>query len=119
MKSDCECVRWTASPKHPQSITGLKITRASVTSVKSPTRQKVTTETILCAIPEISAQPVSVSTRARPTPAALAAGIAKSRCKNLKYSATMSDVPVGSMSFSIPATKKTSPTTTAAKRRIL
>ena len=66
------CVRWTASPKHPQSITGLKMTRAAVSKVKKARNAEVTYATALRHTPVASAAPVRASASAASTPTVFA-----------------------------------------------
>ena len=102
-------VRWITSPKHPQSMAGLKIARKRVSTVKNPSRTVVMTATAFLQTPLISAAPRSASSRAKATATTFAAGIRKPRWRNLKYSSTTSPAPTGSSSLNMPARRKTIP----------
>ena len=61
-----------ASPKHPQSITGLKISRTSVSNVKKVVSATTAIPTTFLHTPLISAAPSTASVRAKATPKKMA-----------------------------------------------
>lgn len=90
------CERWTASPKQPQSIIGLKITRSMVINVKNAVSAIVSIAVALRATPAISMKPQTVSTNAIKVPNGFESTSRKETWKKLKYSFTTSPAPTGS-----------------------
>ena len=80
----CMWVRWIASPKHPQSISGLKITSSNVSRVKNPWRIKAAKATVFLHTPVMSAVPMIVSASANATPKNFDAGSMKPRWRKSK-----------------------------------
>ena len=106
---DCQCVKWMASPKQPQSITGLKITRIAVMIVKNDIRESVMIPVILLKTPDTSITPVKVSRRARATAIGMAAPLRKPMWRKFRYSLMMRLVPTGSITLRIPLSRNTIP----------
>ena len=115
----CACVRWMASPKQPQSMTGFAIQRMRVTMVKKTTMTEATTAVNFRYTPVMSAAPVMLSSRARPMPKGFDNPCRNPTWKNLKYSLTMRPVPTGSSSLKRPENRKVRPMRTAHRRRSL
>ena len=76
-------VRWITSPKHPQSIEGLKIARNNVIIVKKTISAEVATATNSLQTPLIIAVPRKASSKASSTPTALAVGSMNVSPRNL------------------------------------
>ena len=72
-----------ASPKHPQSITGLNISNRSVSNVKKARKQDTTHAVKRLHTPVMRATPDMVSTNANAVPANLAVNERKPTCRNL------------------------------------
>ena len=81
--------------------------------VKHASVAPLTTATVLRHTPVMTAAPRMVSNRAMKMPRALEAGSMNPSPKNLKYSATTSPAPTGSISLRKPATKSTLPSSQA------
>ena len=71
-----------ASPKHPQSISGLKMTRRRVRSVKKLCSAMAHWATARRHTPVMSAVPMTVSARAKKTPMNFAENPRKPRWRN-------------------------------------
>ena len=109
MANDWKWVRCMASPKQPQSIAGLKIHNIRVMTVKNPIIPVTTQAVSLRKTPVTSRIPQNVSANAKNSPRTNEAGAANPIWKKFIYSLIIREVPVGSMSFRIPETKKTKP----------
>ena len=81
LKKVCQWVRWIASPKHPQSICGLKITRSRVRKVKNPCMTRAIMAVVLRHTPVIRATPTRVSANANATPIIFDENARKPRCR--------------------------------------
>ena len=117
LRNVCQWVRWMASPKQPQSISGFLMSKNRVTTVKNAIIAMVMRATILLQTPARSAAPTRASSSDRATARNLSIPIRKVRLKNLRYSRTMRVVPTGSMSLRSPDRKKTRPIRHAKRRR--
>ena len=106
----CMWVKWMASPKQPQSMAGLKTSRATDISTKTHMAERVMIAVIFRHNPVMSAAPKTDSVRDTATAAGMEMKERKSRCMNFRYSSTISFVPTGSISLKTPDTKNTMPT---------
>ena len=110
--------RWTASPKHPQSISGLNMTRIKVISVNTDCRPKVIGVMSFLHTPVMRPVPNIASIKANADPIGFATGSRKPICMKSRYSLMMRPVPTGSISFRIPDMKNTMPVENPQKRFI-
>ena len=109
MPNVCQLVRWIASPKHPQSLTGRNVAEHNVITVKKSVKTRLITENNLILNPFRIAIPIKNSIQHR----IMAPGVAK-RSKKLrfiapKYSLIFKEVPTGSNALRNPETINTTP----------
>ncbi len=109
-------VRWMASPKQPQSISGLNITSASVSRVKKHMKAVAAIAVAFLHTPVTRAAPIAVSAKASAVPIGFESTPRKLMCMKLRYSSITSPAPTGSISFSTPETKNENPVMNAQKR---
>ncbi|EKD32671.1 MAG: hypothetical protein ACD_77C00014G0003 [uncultured bacterium] len=110
----CQLVSFITSPKHPQSAIGSKSARNSVNIVKNEIKIKDALHANFILKPSRREIPMSISAPAIKAPNIIGKAVLLSIPIILKYSATISPPPTGSMSFTKPEKRKVRPNTTLA-----